>query len=202
MAVWERIPSMADGIFNPVPGVHRIHGPWGWFLALGIGLILLGASAIVFEVTATYATIVVFGWLLLVGGFLQLIHAFRTGNRSGFLLHLLAAVLRGFVGYLLVRYPLMGAETLTLLLGSFLIVGGLYRVAGAAIMKLPRWGWAVFAGAVAIGLGVLLLVQLPVSGLWFIGFVIGLDLAVDGAAIVALAMAIHHRPGHTVLRTA
>jgi uncharacterized membrane protein HdeD (DUF308 family) len=34
-------------------------------------------------------------------------------------------------------------------------------------------------------------VQIPISGIWFIGFAIGIELIVDGAAVASFAGAIH-----------
>ena len=45
----------------PAEVVHN----WGWFLAFGIGLALLGIIAIVRSVAATVVSMVFFGWLLL-----------------------------------------------------------------------------------------------------------------------------------------
>ena len=70
----------------------RRHGgnsnSWGWFLGLGILLMLLGAICIIGDVTATFATVLVFGWLLLISGIVALVHAFGTRNWSGFFLNL------------------------------------------------------------------------------------------------------------------
>src|SRR5208337_1444243 len=113
---------------NPlIAGMEEIRSSWGWFLFLGISLTILGMACIAFDVAATFTTVLVFGWLLLIGGVVQLIHAFGAGSWSGFFLYLLGALFRGFTGYLLVRYPAMGAETLTLVLASFFIVGGVFR---------------------------------------------------------------------------
>ena len=62
------------------------------------------------------------------------------------------------------------------------------------MLKFPRWGWSVFSGIVATVLGILLLVQMPVSGIWFIGFAIGVDLVFDGIATIAFAAAMHRLP--------
>ena len=183
---------MSEATYNPlIAGVEEIRRSWGWFLALGILLMILGMACITFDVTATFATVLVFGWLLLIGGIFALVHAF-TRNWSGFFLYLLSALFRGFTGYLLVRYPLVGAESLTLVLASFFIVGGLFRAIGSAMTKFPRWGWAVFSGVVSVVMGVMLLAQMPISGIWFIGFAIGVDLVFDGVAMIGFATAIHH----------
>jgi uncharacterized membrane protein HdeD (DUF308 family) len=81
-----------------------------------------------------------------------------------------------------------------LILASFFVVGGTFRAIGAARMKFPRWGWSVFSGLVSIGLGVILLAQMPVSSIWFVGFAIGVDLIVDGASLIGFATAIHTLP--------
>jgi uncharacterized membrane protein HdeD (DUF308 family) len=191
------MPEFSD---NPlIAGLEEIRKSWGWFLVLGIALVVLGAICLIFNISATFATVLVFGWLLLVSGVFQLINAFGAGTWSGFFLYLLGALFRGFTGYLLVRYPVMGAETLTLVLASFFIVGGLFRAVGSSMLKFPRWGWSVFSGVVATVLGILLLVQMPVSGIWFIGFAIGVDLIFDGTAMIGFATAIHGLPS---MRTA
>lgn len=175
-------------------GLYEIRASWGWFLALGIILIIAGAICIVADVAATFATVLLFGWLLLFSGIVALVHAFRVGTWSGFFMSLLSALLRGFTGYLLIRYPVSGAVALTLILATFFIVGGAFRAIGPAMMNFPRWGWSTFSGIVSIVLGIVLLAQLPLSSIWFIGFAIGLDLILDGGSVVAFATAIRSLP--------
>jgi len=186
---------MSEFIDNPlIAGMEEVRRSWGWFLALGILLTLLGVACIAFDVTATFTTVLVFGWMLLIGGIFALVQAFTTGTWSGFFIYLLSALLRGVTGYLLIRYPHIGAESLTIVLASFFIVGGLFRAIGFAMAKFPRWGWAVFSGIVSVVLGVMLLVEFPTSSIWFIGFAIGVDLVFDGVAVSSFATAIHSLP--------
>jgi len=187
--------SREEFIDNPFfAGVNEIRSSWGWFLILGIMFMLFGAVCIVGNITATFATMLVLGWLLMISGVFALIQAFRVHTWSGFFLYFLSALLRGFTGYLLVRYPDIGAASVTLILASFFIVGGLFRGIGAAMLKFPRWGWATFSGVLSVALGIMLLAQWPVSSVWFIGFAIGVDMVFDGASFVSLAMAIHTLP--------
>jgi uncharacterized membrane protein HdeD (DUF308 family) len=186
---------MSQTIYNPlIAGMDEVRSSWGWFLALGILLTVLGVGCIIYDVTATFTTVLVFGWLLLISGVFALVQAITIGNWGGFFLYLLSALFRGFTGYLLVRYPVIGAESLTLVLGSFFIVGGLFRAIGSGMAQFPRWGWAVFSGIVSVVLGVMVLWQMPVTGVWFIGFAVGVDLIFDGVAVSSFASAIHHLP--------
>jgi uncharacterized membrane protein HdeD (DUF308 family) len=188
---------MSTDFFKDNPfaaGINEIRSSWGWFLVLGILLMIFGAICVVGNITATFATVLVFGWLLLISGVFALVHAFQVRNWSGFLLYFLSALLRGFTGYLLIRYPAAGAVGLTLILASFFVVGGLFRAIGAAVLKFPRWGWATFSGLVSVVLGIMLLVQMPVSSIWFIGFAIGVDMIFDGASLIGFATAIHSLP--------
>ena len=175
-------------------GLDKIHDSWGWFVALGLALIVLGGVCIFGEVTATLATVLAFGWLLIMGAAVALIQAFQVHTWSGFLLLLLSALLRGFTGYLLVRYPLAGEYGLTVVLASLFTVGGLFRAIGATALQFPQWGWAVFSGIVSVALGVMLLTQLPISSLWFIGMAIGIDFIFDGGSFIALGAALRGVP--------
>lgn len=170
--------------------LQHLHRAWGWFVALGVALIVLGVVCILGEMETTLITVIVLGWLLLVSGVVALVHALRTRTWSGFLLYLLSAVLRGVTGFLLVRYPLIGALSLTLLLASLFIVGGVFRAVGAATLRFPRWGWTAASGVVAILLGVMLLAALPSASLWFLGLAVGIDLIFEGTALVALGSAL------------
>lgn len=175
-------------------GVEEIRKSWGWFLALGIVLMLFGAVCVAGSIFTTFATVLFFGWFLLLSGVFALVHAFRMHTRSSFLLYLVNALLGGVTGYLLIRYPAAGAASITMILALFFVAGGLFRAMGSAALQLPRWGWSVFSGLVSVLLGVLLLAQWPASGVWFIGFAIGVEMVFDGAALTGLAMAMHSSP--------
>lgn len=176
-----------------------VHDSWGWFAALGVALIILGVVCIVGDVTATLITVLTIGWMLLIGAVIALVQAFRVGSWSGFFLYLLSALLRGFTGYLLLRYPLAGETSLTIVLASFFIVGGTFRAIGAARLRFPQWGWTTASGAISVVLGVMLLAQLPISSLWFIGLAVGVDFVFDGASLIALATALHRVPAPRAL---
>ena len=180
---------------NPLlAGMEEIRNSWGWFLGLGILLMVLGAICIIGNVTATFATVLAFGWLLLISGVIALVHAFSTKNWSGFFAQFLIALFRGFTGYLLIRYPLAGAASLTLILASFFVVSGVFRAIAAGMLKFPRWGWAVFSGIVSTALGLMLFMQMPAASVWFIGLAVGIDMVFEGGWLIAFATALNSLP--------
>jgi uncharacterized membrane protein HdeD (DUF308 family) len=57
-------------------GAEELRRNWGWFLTLGILLVVLGMIALGASVAMTIASVMLFGWLLIIGGVLEAIHAF------------------------------------------------------------------------------------------------------------------------------
>jgi uncharacterized membrane protein HdeD (DUF308 family) len=187
--------STSSWIRDPIAaGLDEIHDSWGWVLALGIGLCITGAICILAASTATLMTVIVFGWLLLVGAAISLVHAFQSRGSGSFFVHLMSVLLRGVTGFLLVRYPSAGAVSLTLVLASFFIVGGMFRAVGCAALALPRWGWGALSGVISVALGIVMLLQLPTFSIWFIGLAIGVDMIFDGVGLAAMGLALHHLP--------
>jgi uncharacterized membrane protein HdeD (DUF308 family) len=162
----------------------------GWVIFAGILSLVLGIAAIVYNGTATIASVVVFGWLLMFGGFIEIAQAFQVRYWSGFFLYLLDGIVRAVVGALLVLYPQSGAEALTLVLSFYFIAGGLFKSVGSSLLRFPSWGWSVLSGVVSIALGVMLAMQWPTSSTWFIGFAVGLDLILYGWALLMFGAAI------------
>jgi uncharacterized membrane protein HdeD (DUF308 family) len=167
-----------------------IQGNWGWILALGIILIIVGTIAITMPLVASLASAVAFGALLLLAGVTQLVGAFWTRDWSGFFLNLLMGVLYLVLGVLFVRDPGDALLAMTLLLACILMVGGLFRIIGSLMYKFPHWGWTVGGGIINLLLGIMIWQQWPAAALWVIGLFVGIDLMFTGWTWVALALAL------------
>jgi uncharacterized membrane protein HdeD (DUF308 family) len=161
---------------------------WGWFLAFGIALVLLGILAIARSVAATVVSMLFFGWLLLIAAGIEIAQAIMVGKWAGLFQHWLSAVLFGVLGALIIWRPLVTAEILTLLMGSFFVVAGLFQLITPFVVSLPEWGWHALNGIITLVLGILILAQWPVSGLWVIGLFLGIELIFFGGAWIALAL--------------
>src|SRR5260370_8372874 len=80
---------------------------WGWFLAFGIGLALLGILAIVRAVAATVVSMLFFGWLLVIAAGIEIVQAIMVGKCAGLFQHLLVAFLFVGLGILIPLQPLV-----------------------------------------------------------------------------------------------
>ena len=167
---------------------HELVQYWGWFLAFGIGLLVLGVAAVARSVTATVASMLFFGWLLVIASGIEIAQAVMVGHWAGFFHHLLAAILFGVTGLLLVTRPVISAEVVTVVMAMFFLIGGLFQLIGSLAVTLPGWGWQAADGIITFILGALVLAQWPASGLWVIGLFVGIDLIFYGGAWIALAL--------------
>jgi len=178
--------SNIEAIGIQVP--HELVQYWGWFLVFGIALLVLGIAAVMRSVMATVVTMVFFGWLLVIAAGIEIVQAVIVGHWAGFFYHLLAAILFGVVGFLLVSKPVISAETVTLFMAMFFLVRGLFQLIASVVVVLPDWGWQAADGIITIILGALVLAQWPASGLWVIGLFVGIDLIFYGLNWIAFAL--------------
>ena len=167
---------------------------WGWLLALGIVMIILGSLGLVFSFAFTLASVIVFGALALAAGLLQLWHgiAAREVSWGGRGLHLLVALAYLLLGGLLLWDPLSGSLSLTLLLAAFLLVIGGFRVYYAWQWRRRGWRWklATGLGVLDVVLAVLILVGWPSTGLWVIGLFLAIELLLNGFLLSSLALTV------------
>jgi uncharacterized membrane protein HdeD (DUF308 family) len=168
----------------------ELHRNRGWILALGIILILLGIFALIDSVVASVVSMVVFGWILLISGVVEGFQTFRHRTGGHFFLHLLNALFSIVLGIMLLQNPLAGSLVITLLLASFFVVAGIFRIVAALAIQIPGSGWTLLNGFITVILGILVWLQWPKSGLWVIGMFIGINLIFSGWAQVMLALSL------------
>ncbi len=183
--------SLSDVVLG---GLEHVRKSWSRFLILGFLLTILGVVCVIKSQTATTFSILALGWVLMISGVLWLVNSFYAFNWHGFFLCILNAILRGVVGYLLIRHPNAGAESVTILIAALFIVGGLFRAIAAGVIQFPRWGWMLVAGLISVALGVYIMTIWQTASTFLVGLLIGVDLIFDGAALVGFASALHSLP--------
>jgi uncharacterized membrane protein HdeD (DUF308 family) len=156
---------------------------WGWFVALGVGQIVLGVIAWFDVIAFTIAGVVFIGAMLLVAGVFQIIHAFMDRAWAAFILDLLVGVLYVIGGFLLMAEPVQGSLVITILVAAALIIGGILRIV-MAIQHRHMSGWVMMlaSGVISLLVGLMLYLTLPWSGLWVVGTLIAVELIVHGVS--------------------
>ena len=175
-------------------GVDELRKRWGWFVGLGILLVILGVIALGSSVVFTIASILFFGFLMFFVGVLQTLHSLVAKRWGGFFLDLVIGILNSAVGVMIIMYPEVAAEAATLLIAMFLIFGGIFRIVLALAIRFHHVFWLIAHGTINVMLGVLILRQWPLSGLWVIGLFIGIDMFCNGWSLVMLGLAARQIP--------
>jgi uncharacterized membrane protein HdeD (DUF308 family) len=170
--------------------MEAVQKNWGWFLFLGIILIIAGTAAIMAPMRASLGLELVIGWVLVFAGAFQLIHSFASKGWGAFFLRFLGGLLYLAAGIMLLASPLRGLLTLTLLLAILLMVQGVFRIIGSFQFRhVSAWGWVLVGGLLSLILGLMIYFQWPYSGLWVLGLFLGIDLIFAGWTMVMVAFA-------------
>ncbi len=180
-----------------LPDLEAIRHHAGWYIVLGVLLVILGIFALTVPFLFTAAAVLLLGFVLMVGGVSEVIHAFYVRRWGRFLLDLLIGVLYFIVGLMLVIKPLVGAIGLTLLIAVFLIVEGISRIMAAFALHYHGWGWSVVSGIISVLLGALIWAKWPFDTFWVIGVFVGIDLLFAGWSYIIVALAARSAPAST-----
>ena len=168
---------------------------WGWLLGLGILFILMGTIGLGMVGGITLVSMFFLGVVLMIAGGFQLIDVFKSKLWKGALSHALVGLCYIAGGCLVVYDPFLASSIITAALAGVLIVIGAIRLMMASYLRDEKgWGWLFFAGLAAIVLGVMILMQWPLSGMWFIGMLIAIELMICGWVYVFTAFAIRGAP--------
>lgn len=161
----------------------------GWFVGLGVLFMVLGVFAILLPFVATIVTAVVFGWLLMLGGVFQGIHALQNRQWGGSGWALVGAAILLVGGALVTAFPLRGTLALTFVLGAYFIAIGATKIVRALQHRaIPSWGWLLFDGIVSLFLGGLIAIGWPSTALWALGLLVGIDLVMGGTSLLLIGM--------------
>jgi len=161
----------------------------GWFIGLGVTFAVLGALAVFLPFAASLVTTIVIGWLMMVGGVLQAIHAVRNRRWASSTWAIVAGVIEVLAGVLVVAFPIAGTVTLTLILAAFFAAEGILKLIRAVQHRgLPAWGWLLFDGVVSLALGLLVLARWPSTAVWALGLLVGINLLFGGASMLLIGL--------------
>lgn len=159
-----------------------------WYLVQSALMIIAGIVALVYPVLSTVAVVFFLGWLLIISGIVQGISLIGARTVPHFWLQLVSVVLFLIVGALFLRNPGESLLTLTLLVIVFFMVEGISKVIfSLTIRPLPNWGWVFISGVIGILLAFYLWASIPLTAIWLLGVLLGIELICEGVALGSLA---------------
>lgn len=159
-----------------------------WYILQSVLMIVAGILALVFPIISSVAIVIFLGWLLIFSGVLQAFSLIDARHVPHFWLQLVSVVLSVLVGILFLRNPGAGLLTLTLLLIVFFMVEGISKIIfSLTIRPFPNWGWVFASGVVGILLAFYLWANTPVTAIWLLGVLLGIELISEGAALGNMA---------------
>lgn len=173
------------------PKVGELKRNWGWILGLGIFFLILGCIGMSMAIGLTLVSMLFFGALLIVGGISHIVDVFKYKEWKGMIWQALIAVLYIIGGCIVIYDPFLASTLITAILAGVLIVIGITRIIMAVSLKDSKgWAWLFLAGITAIILGVLIMIQWPISGLWVIGLFIAIEMIVNGWTYIFIALSL------------
>jgi uncharacterized membrane protein HdeD (DUF308 family) len=175
-------------VFSAVPSEGRKAIPTWMCVLLGIVFVLAGFVVLGDVVLATIVSTVIIGVAAVAAGIFELVHAFWTKGWGGFVWQIVLGLLYIVGGVALLTQPVAGSVLLTWVLGFVLLASGIVRI----LVGFGRWaeaGWVlVISGLFGIGAGFVILSGWPMTGLWVLGFLLGVDLVLHGVGWLVTAV--------------
>jgi len=168
-----------------------LQSKWGWFVALGVLLIVCGFIALANVALATVVSVYYVGILMLIGGIVYLVHAFQVRSWEQALVWALSGVLYVLAGFFAFENPLLASAVLTLLLAIALLIAGVFRTwVGWRMRPIKGWGWVLVSGIITALAGVIIALGWPVNSLWILGLFLACDLLLQGWSMLAFGLAV------------
>lgn len=179
--------SSPSGLKMPAQALGALSGKWGWFIILGIIMLMLGGIAFGNLVFATVASVYYVGITILLAGLVQIIHAFSVQTWKSFLFWMLSGLLYAAAGVLTFLNPLLASAIFTFFIAAALVGSGLFRMWVAFQSRnVKGWGWVLCGGLITALAGLVIAMGWPVNSLWVLGMFLAIDLVFQGWAMIAL----------------
>ncbi|MFC6162239.1 HdeD family acid-resistance protein [Kribbella sp. NPDC058693] len=174
---------------------------WKMLLVRGAIGIIFGILAIVWPIHTAIALALLWGIWALVDGIGSIAQAFQPESKGSRLWLVTLGVIALIAAFFAITSPGMAATTLTWILGIWLIVRGIFELAGAFSSQqvVPRW-LLVLSGLLSILIGVLFAAN-PGAGAVSVAVVLGVTALVWGVVLIGVGFSVrrelHSGPAHS-----
>ncbi len=166
-----------------------VQNRWGWFLGVGILMIIGGLGAFIAPFMVSLVVEVIVGAFFAIGGVVMLIQVFTTNDGwNARVTYLILGLFNTVAGVMLLFRPLEGLMALTLVMIVAVFVSGLIRIAvGVMARPEPGSGWVIFGGGLSVLVSLYLMTLYPEVSVVLVGVMVGVSLIGEGAGYIRLA---------------
>lgn len=170
---------------------------WLCLFLVGVLLVVGGTASLVTPIvtlSTSVAAMIVLGVSLIVGGICTISASFWAGKTTALLLNLFIGILYIVAGFVITDAPLRAAAMMAAFIAALFIVGGLFRIVAAVLLRFPHWGWTLLNGLVTLICGVAIYRHFSRSALWVVGLLVGIEMLLHGWNWIVLALAVRRIP--------
>lgn len=172
---------------------NQLHHNRKWYLAFGILLVIFGIVLMASLPFATLSAVFIFGVLMMIGGFLHLVSAFKLFDGAFRWLWAAFGILYFIAGYYAFTTPVKTAIVLTDILAIVLIIAGVIRIVSAILFRQQQgWGWTLLSGVLTLLAG-LIIFNSPDAPFWVLGMFLAIDILFQGINYLSLASYIRRK---------
>lgn len=171
----------------PIRGIRR--ESVGWSVAFSIFLIVLGLVALAAPFVTGVIVESIVAWLLIFAGISHLVLAWHVRGAGAHVWEALIGLAYIVAGVVLLRHPLAGLVSLTLFLGAYLLIKGIFElIAGFAVRGVAGGIWLFIDAIVSILLAGFLFLHLPTTAEWAVGTLLGVAILFSGISRLGLSL--------------
>ncbi|TDW14329.1 HdeD family acid-resistance protein [Kribbella kalugense] len=163
---------------------------WKMLLVRGVIAVIFGVLAIVWPIHTAIALALLWGFWALTDGIGSIVQAFQPESKGSRLWLIVLAVIALVAAFFAITSPGMTAATLTWILGIWLIIRGVFELAGAfrSQQVMPRW-LLVLNGLLSILIGVLFAAN-PGAGAVSIAVLLGVTALIWGVVLIGVGFSV------------
>jgi uncharacterized membrane protein HdeD (DUF308 family) len=174
-------------------GLTRMKKAWGWLVVIGIISLIGGFLCFANPFGATITADYLAAFFFIIVGIGQLIQAFSMREWGGVIWSAILGVIAVLVGALMIKNPIEGAASLTLLVGVLLLIMGGAKIGYSLSMgSVPGRFWIVISGIFSIVLAILIFADFPWAAVTVLGLFLGVELIFNGVSLLMLGFALRN----------
>ncbi len=168
-----------------------------WSIALSALMIAAGILAMLVPSASGLAVTILLGWLLVLSGTIHLAYSWHARHGGGFVLGVLLAIVHVAAGSYVLAHPVVGLKSLTIIVAACFFMGSILElVLSFRLRPLQGSGWLLFDGVVTFFLAFLIWRTWPISTLWLVGTLVGVNMLFSGFARLNISLAARHVMAH------